>query len=90
MEALLFDDGAQDFATGWLTAHLEDRMMDQENIGEEQVEQIEHYNPVTVTISESTGVVAILVVALILLAALLRSQARIRELQEQLGQQEEN
>ena len=65
-------------------------MMDQENIGEEQVEQIEHYNPVTVTISESTGVVAILVVALILLAALLRSQARIRELQEQLGQQEEN
>ena len=65
-------------------------MMEQENIGEEQVERIEHYNPVTVTISESTGVIAILVVALILLAALLRSQARIRELQEQLGQQEEN
>ena len=63
--------------------------MEQENIGEEQVEQIEHYNPVTVTISESTGVIAILVVALILLAALLRSQARIRELQDQLRQQEE-
>lgn len=65
-------------------------MMEQENLSEEQVERIEHYNPVTVTISESTGVVAILVVALILLIALLRSQARIRDLQEQLGQQEEN
>ncbi len=66
-------------------------MIEQESLDEEPLQRIEHYNPVTVSLSESTGVVAVTIVALILLLALLRSQRRIRELQgQQRGQQEDS
>ena len=63
-------------------------MVEQEQISEEQIERIEHYNPVTLTFTETTGLLAMSIIALILLAALLRSQRRIRELQEQQQGQE--
>lgn len=64
--------------------------MEQEQISEKQVERIDHYNPVTVTLTEATGVMAVSIIALILLFALLRSQRRIRELQEQQANSEES
>jgi hypothetical protein len=63
-------------------------MVEQEQISEEQIERIEHYNPVTLTFTETAGLLAMSIIALILLAALLRSQRRIRELQEQQQGQE--
>jgi len=62
-------------------------MIEQDQISEEQVRHIEHYNPVKVTLTETTGVFALALIALVLLFALLRSQRRIRELQAQAGQQ---
>ena len=59
-------------------------MVEQESMVDEQVQQIEHYNPVTLTFTETTGLLAMALIALVLLAALLRSQRRIQELQEQL------
>lgn len=52
---------------------------------EDLASRIEHYNPITVNASESVGTIALAVVSLILLFALLRSQRRVRELQEQQG-----
>ena len=48
-----------------------------------------HNNPVTVKVSESIGIIAMSIMALILLIALLRAQARIRELQQEQAPQEE-
>ena len=59
-------------------------MVAQEEIRDEQVERIEHYNPVTLNFTETAGLVAMSIIALVLLAALLRSQRRIRERQGQL------
>jgi Ni/Fe-hydrogenase subunit HybB-like protein len=64
---------------------------EQNQVGEKQDHQPPFpYNnsPVTVTISEAIGIIAMSIMALILLIALLRAQARIRELQEVQGQQE--
>ena len=46
-------------------------------------------SPVTVTVSEPIGIIAMSIMALILLIALLRAQARIRELQQEQGQMQE-
>jgi preprotein translocase subunit SecG len=63
--------------------------IEQEQISEKQVDRIDHYNPVTVTLTEVTGVMAVSIIALILLFALLRSQKRIRDLQQQQANSEE-
>ena len=42
-------------------------------------------NKVTVQVSESLGIIAMSIMAMILLIALLRAQARIRELQQEQG-----
>ena len=65
-------------------------MIEQEQISEEQVREIEHYNPVNVTLTESTGILAMSIIALILLIALLRAQRRNRDLQEQIRQKAED
>lgn len=58
-------------------------MMEQEqNQISEEKDRYSSYNPVTVTITEATGIVAMSIMAIILLMALLRAQARIRELQQ--------
>jgi hypothetical protein len=44
-----------------------------------------NYNPVTVTVSESVGILVLGVLSVILLFALLRSQARHRKLLAQLA-----
>ena len=76
-------------------------MMEQEQIqadslslGEVSEEKAEgppfpYWNRVTVKVSEAIGIIAMSIMALILLIELLRAQARIRELQEKQGQQEE-
>lgn len=64
-------------------------MIEQDKISEEQVERIKNFNPVTVTLTETTGILAMSVIAMVLLVALLRAQGRIRELQQQQGQEEE-
>lgn len=43
----------------------------------------------TVTLAETTGILAMSVIAMALLIALLRAQGRIRELQAQQGQEQE-
>lgn len=48
-----------------------------------------NYNPVTVTITESVGILVLGLVALALLVALLRSQSRHRKLLAQLAGLEE-
>ena len=58
-------------------------MLEQEQLSKEQLDRIENYNPVTVTLSETTGLMAVTAIAFVLLIALLRAQRRIRELQEQ-------
>jgi len=62
-------------------------MVGQEEMRDELPERAENYSPVTVTLTETTGLLAMSIIALILLVALLRSQRRIQELQEQSGQQ---
>jgi len=62
-------------------------MVGQEEMTDELPERVENYSPVTVTLTETTGLLAMSIIALILLVALLRSQRRIQELQEQSGQQ---
>ncbi|MFN2107767.1 MAG: hypothetical protein ACK2U5_09575 [Candidatus Promineifilaceae bacterium] len=62
-------------------------MVGQEEMRDELPERVENYSPVTVTLTETTGLLAMSIIALILLVALLRSQRRIQELQEQSGQQ---
>ena len=64
-------------------------MIERDELNEEQLRIIEHYNPVSVNTSEAVGTVSLAVIALILLFALLRSQRRIRELQEQQGREAE-
>lgn len=64
-------------------------MIEQEKISEAPVERIKNFNPVTVTLTETTGILAMSVIAMVLLVALLRAQGRIRELQQQQGQEEE-
>ena len=58
-------------------------MEELDNISEDRVGSIEHYNPVNVHLVETTGIVALAVIALILLFALLRAQKEIRELLRQ-------
>lgn len=60
-------------------------MVEQENISEEQLKQIENYNPVNLMLTETTGIVALAAIVFFLLFALLRAQKRIEELQEQLS-----
>jgi len=60
-------------------------MVEQENISEEQLKQIENYNPVNLMLTETTGIVALAAIAFFLLFALLRAQKRIEELQERLS-----
>ena len=62
-------------------------MVGQGEMKDELPERVENYSPVTVTLTETTGLLAMSIIALILLVALLRSQRRIQELQEQSGQQ---
>ena len=59
-------------------------MIDQEQhkLSAEQTDRLLHNNPVTVTASESVGIIAMSIIAFTLLISLLRAQARIRELQE--------
>lgn len=64
-------------------------MIEQDELGEEQIRMIENYNPVTIAPSESIGTIALAVVSMILLFALLRSQRRVRELHEQRDQEAE-
>lgn len=45
----------------------------------------QNYNPVTVTIEESVGIVMLGILSIILLVSLLRSQARHRKLLAQLA-----
>lgn len=49
----------------------------------------QNYNPVTVTVSESVGILILGMLALMLLVSLLRSQARHRKLLAQLAGLEE-
>lgn len=51
---------------------------------EEQPLTIKHYNPVNVTMGEAVGTIMLGLVALFLLIALLRSQARNRKLLQRL------
>jgi hypothetical protein len=69
------------------TRAMELNVIDQEQPDEEELANIDHYNPVTVTVSgkEVTGILALTAIALILLFALLRAQERIRDLQAQLA-----
>jgi HAMP domain-containing protein len=62
-------------------------MNEQDPLGEKQIESIEHYNPVTVTLTETTGLLVVSAIAFILLFALLRAQKRIQDLQEALRQE---
>ena len=48
---------------------------------------VDHYNPVDVTVSEAVGTTFLGLFTLILLIALLRSQARNRELLRQLARE---
>jgi Trk-type K+ transport system membrane component len=62
-------------------------MNEQDPLGEKQIESIEHYNPVTVTLTETTGLLVVSAIAFILLFSLLRAQKRIQDLQEALRQE---
>jgi hypothetical protein len=64
-------------------------MIEQDRLNDEQFRGYGTYSPVTVAPSESIGTVALAVMALILLVALLRSQRRIQELQEQKSREVE-
>jgi hypothetical protein len=57
-----------------------------EELNEDMVRVIEHYNPVTVKTTEAVGTIALAIISVILLFALLRSQKRIQALQEALAQ----
>lgn len=59
-------------------------------VNENEGKGYQNYNPVTVTINEAAGVLVLGVLALILLMALLRSQARHRKLLAQLAGVEGN
>lgn len=52
---------------------------------DEQPLTIKHYNPVNVTMAEAVGTIMLGLVALFLLIALLRSQARNRKLLQRLA-----
>jgi len=54
-------------------------------VSENEGKGYKNYNPVTVTVSESVGILVLGVLALTLLIALLRSQARHRKLLTQLA-----
>lgn len=54
-------------------------------MSENEGKNAQNYNPVTITIQESVGILVLGVLALILLGALLRSQARHRKLLAQLA-----
>ena len=62
-------------------------MNEQDPLGENHIESIEHYNPVTVTLTETAGLLVVSAIAFILLFALLRAQKRIQDLQEALRQE---
>ncbi len=63
-------------------------MVERGNIAEEKVGHIEHYNPVNVVLTETTGIVTLAVIVLILLFALLWAQKRISELQEKQNRED--
>ena len=50
--------------------------------------EIKHYNPVTITLNGTVGAIVVSVVALALLVALLRSQARYRAVLARLAGEE--
>ena len=54
-------------------------------MSENEGKEYRNYNPVTVTISESVGILVLGALAITLLVALLRSQARHRKLLAQLA-----
>ena len=64
-------------------------MFEQGQLSQEQLDKIQNYNPVTVTNTDTTGLVGMTAIALILLIALLRAQKHIRDLQQQLAQEKE-
>ncbi|MFZ1753400.1 MAG: hypothetical protein WBO46_12415 [Caldilineaceae bacterium] len=55
------------------------------NESENKGKGYQNYNPVTVTVSESVGILVLGVLAVMLLFALLRSQSRHRKLLAQLA-----
>jgi hypothetical protein len=61
-------------------------MTNLEEINKDLMDRIEHYNPVTITATESVGTMALALITLILLFALMKSQGSVRELQKQQGQ----
>ena len=66
---------------GSLTVKEETRRSDQVPLA------IDHYNPVDATVSEAVGTTFLALLALLLLIALLRSQARHRRLLRQLARE---
>lgn len=54
-------------------------MEEQELINEDKVGHIEHYNPVNVVLTETTGIVALTGICLVLLFLLMRTQKQLRE-----------
>ncbi|MDX1418292.1 MAG: hypothetical protein R3293_29095 [Candidatus Promineifilaceae bacterium] len=64
-------------------------MIEQEELSEKQVGHIENYNPVSVNVTETTGILALSIIVLILLVALLRAQRQIQDLRvEQMVDEE--
>lgn len=58
-------------------------------MSENEGKSAQNYNPVTITVQESVGILVLGVLALVLLGALLRSQARHRKLLAHLAGVEE-
>jgi len=54
-------------------------------VDENEGKNYQNYNPVTVTVSESVGILVLGVLSVMLLIALLRSQSRHRKLLAQLA-----
>ena len=68
---------------------MEAIMIEQEELSEKQVGHIENYNPVSVNVTETTGILALSIIVLILLVALLRAQRQIQDLRvEQMVDEE--
>ena len=62
-------------------------MNEHEQLSEEQEGLYTNYSPVTVDLTETTGLLVVSAIAFILLFVLLRAQKQIQDLQEQLRQE---
>lgn len=62
-------------------------MSEEDRVRERPASTVDHFNPVDVTVSEAVGASFLGLLALLLLIALLRSQARNRKLLRQLAAQ---